>query len=978
MKKLVWLLLLLARTVTSQTLEPLHADELVASGVQAYTQDGPTAALPQFEKALAMYRSANDKQNEAIVLGYLANCQRRLGNLNQAVDLAQNALSIKEALGDRDEIGKTHNQLGLIYWDLADYPTATRHFRQAIAIGSEVGDAQLEGSAHNNLGLVFDEQGDYTESLKHYHLALELDRRAHFERGESDALGNIGGVPLQLGRYREALGWYRQALAISERLNLRPSQAEDLENIALCLQGIGEIDESMKAFDEALRISHEAGLLKEEADARRGKGATFRDLGRYDAALEEYTKAQRAYEAAGLKRELVDSLIEIGQIYELLGDTASADKWFHQASLTAEKIGNGAGKIAAAIALGELERRRKRYSEAEEYFSQALTSAKQIGDDGNTVSALIESSRNDLDRRQLGTALGRSTEARDIAEKNDNRPAMAFAAYMHGEVEKAQGAYQQALEDYSVAERLQQELRDPELGWRILYGNGQTLEALGKNQEALESYKKSVELVEETRAALGEERFRAGYIEERFQVYVALVELLLKLSRPGDAFFYSEKLRARAYFEQLGNRAPFEADSERLRRANELREQIADLGEKIGKEYSAPEKDRHEQALELFSRELAEAQVAYEAILDKPEDASSRRAVSGAPALEEIQRLLPSDTALIEYVVGRNSLSILTIKKTSVDGTTVPVSAESLETRSELFRDLIMGRKRDWIEPGKGLHSLLIAPLGNRHLLTGVDRLVIVPDGVLNYVPFAALPSGPTRVLGDSFVVGYLPTAAALAAKSAPGARKRTLLAMAPAQSRLPNAAAEVRSIGRMFPRDSLVVAGQDATKTLFKEVAGQYDYVHLATHGSLNRNAPWLSTLQLQPDGQSDGRLELHEVFDLKLHARLVTLSACETAMGSGYFTDTPAGDEFVGMTRAFLSAGSQSVLASLWAVNDESTRALMVKFYGYLGQFDAPEALSKAQREIRGSGSRYHDPYYWAAFVLVGSSRTAPEKTQ
>ena len=631
-------------------------------------------------------------------------------------------------------------------------------------------------------------------------------------------------------------------------------------------------------------MSHEAGLVKEEADARRGKAATLAGLGRSDAALEEYTKAQRAYEGAQLKRELIDLLIEIGQVYELLGDTGSADRSFHQASRNAEKIGNGAGVIAASIALGELERRRKRYVEAEGYFSQALESARKIGDDGNTVSALIESARNDLDRHQLDIALRRSTEAGDIAEKNGNRPAMAFATYMHGEVQKAQGEYRQALENYSSAERLQQELRDPELGWRILYGRGQALEGLGKDDEALESYKKSVELVEQTRAALGEERFRAGYIEERFQVYVALVELLLKLSRPGDAFFYSEKLRARAYFEQLGNRSPFEADSERLGRANELREQIGNLREKISKEYAASEKDRHGQALEMFSRELEQAQVAYEAILDKPDD-TSLHSMTGPPALEEIQQLLRSDTALIEYVVGRKSLSILTVKKTSVDGTTVSVTADSLETRTELFRDLVTGRKRDWIEPGKGLHSLLIAPLEDRHLLLGVDRLMIVPDGVLNYVPFAALPSGPTRVLGDSFVVGYLPTAAALAAKGVPNAGTRTLLALAPAESHLPYATAEVRSIGEMFPRGSLVVAGKGATKTLFKEVAGQYDYVHLATHGSLNRNAPWLSTLQLQPDGRDDGRLELHEVFDLKLHARLVTLSACETALGSGYF---------------------------------------------------------------------------------------------
>jgi CHAT domain-containing protein len=101
------------------------------------------------------------------------------------------------------------------------------------------------------------------------------------------------------------------------------------------------------------------------------------------------------------------------------------------------------------------------------------------------------------------------------------------------------------------------------------------------------------------------------------------------------------------------------------------------------------------------------------------------------------------------------------------------------------------------------------------------------------------------------------------------------------------------------------------------------------------------------------------------------VTLSACETALGSGYFTDTPAGDEFVGLTRAFLGAGSQSVLASLWAVNDESTRALMVKFYRHLGQAEGAEALAKAQREIRQTDARHRAPYYWAAFVLVGEAK-------
>jgi CHAT domain-containing protein len=105
-----------------------------------------------------------------------------------------------------------------------------------------------------------------------------------------------------------------------------------------------------------------------------------------------------------------------------------------------------------------------------------------------------------------------------------------------------------------------------------------------------------------------------------------------------------------------------------------------------------------------------------------------------------------------------------------------------------------------------------------------------------------------------------------------------------------------------------------------------------------------------------------------MKLHARLITLSACETALGSGYFTETPAGDEFVGMTRAFLGAGGRDVLASLWAVSDESTRILMVKFYRHLLETDGARALAQAQREVRRSDRRYRHPYYWAAFVMVG----------
>src|SRR4029077_13082906 len=157
------------------------------------------------------------------------------------------------------------------------------------------------------------------------------------------------------------------------------------------------------------------------------------------------------------------------------------------------------------------------------------------------------------------------------------------------------------------------------------------------------------------------------------------------------------------------------------------------------------------------------------------------------------------------------------------------------------------------------------------------------------------------------------------------------------------------------------------ATESSFKRLAGQYDVIHLPTHGYFNKMNPLLSGVTLEPDAQEDGRLEVHEILGLRLKAKLVTLSACDTALGSGYFAEVPAGDDLIGLTRAFLFAGTPSVLASLWEVNDRSAGILMHSFYGHLRDDDKAAALAKAQREMRAR-VLYRHPYYWGAFTLVG----------
>jgi CHAT domain-containing protein len=216
-----------------------------------------------------------------------------------------------------------------------------------------------------------------------------------------------------------------------------------------------------------------------------------------------------------------------------------------------------------------------------------------------------------------------------------------------------------------------------------------------------------------------------------------------------------------------------------------------------------------------------------------------------------------------------------------------------------------------------------------------------------------------------------LPTAAALINQSYSKPALEALLAVAPQRGKLKYAADEARSINDIYQPDSNLLMGEAATETAFKQMAGNFNIIHLATHGFFNKMNPLFSGLELEQDAENDGQLELYEILDLQLHADLVTLSACQTALGSGHFSEIPAGDDFVGLTRAFIYAGSQSVLAALWQVDDQSTMNLMQGFYTRLKQNNSNKAiaLALAQREMR-SNQNYQHPYYWAPFILVGDS--------
>ena len=277
------------------------------------------------------------------------------------------------------------------------------------------------------------------------------------------------------------------------------------------------------------------------------------------------------------------------------------------------------------------------------------------------------------------------------------------------------------------------------------------------------------------------------------------------------------------------------------------------------------------------------------------------------------------------------------IRADGIQAKTVAIRSIDLSAKVELLRDLIVRASgNDWRAPAESLHRSLVALLSSRQGgWPGSTTSTWSRTGSCTTCRLRRCRAGgskaPVSLLSD-YVVAYLPAAAALVYGNGNGEPAESVLAMAPSRTRLQFSQQEATTVAGLFPKDRLLLVGSRATESAFKNASGRYEVLHLATHGYFNKFNPLLSGLELEADGREDGRLEVHEILGLRLSARLVVLSACDTALGGGYFAEVPAGDDIVGLTRAFLFAGSPSVVASLWAVNDRSTMRLMSAFYGRL----------------------------------------------
>jgi len=554
---------------------------------------------------------------------------------------------------------------------------------------------------------------------------------------------------------------------------------------------------------------------------------------------------------------------------------------------------------------------------------------------------------------------------------------------------------------------------DPQTQWNAHQWLGRIAEREGDNQVAFEHYAEAIKAVESLRAKYTDPELRALFMKDKFRLYERMIQLLYKMQRSPEALHYLERARARLMLDMLVEKtlsSKNKEENELLNQERDLRKRIDELS--IGQERIAIEspQDPEEEILDLQEpkmtpSELDRLQAQHRVVLGRiekinPELASLVR-INPLKA-NEIQMLLDGETALIEYFIGMENRFIFVVTKEKIMAMPLEIDSKKLFQKVREFRVRAVERitpdrllSKVYERPLLELYEILIQPIEKE--IFGKRNLIVVPHGMLHYLPFQALLSRDKKYLIESFSISYLPSATVLkyARVKNKGNRVDLFAAGNPdtGLAPLPAAELEVKEVSAIFEK-KLVLTGQQATKTSVKSQGPRYDLMLLSTHGEMIESNPLKSNLRFTPSERDDGRLTVSEIFDMEIKENLVTLSACETALVKGETGDFPQGDDLVGLSRAFIHAGTPSVVASLWKVSDDSTVKLMKTFYQNLKSMPKAEALRKAQLDLMRSTVRFtvtragggviqptqkhseeaiecSHPFFWAPFILLGDWR-------
>jgi CHAT domain-containing protein len=699
-------------------------------------------------------------------------------------------------------------------------------------------------------------------------------------------------------------------------------------------------DKSNVDFDEMARNNPLIGGLAKAAVKKDSAGdvsafpfimraQAYMDLGQYGKAVEQ---ARKAYEAAPSRRgsrqgRPVYELATLGLAYALNGNAEDARRTARELEgldmsypHTLMKTDQHVGLAKIYLALGEYER--------------AIAVMERDDDDGFRAQA------------DFWTGASMKGESMFVFQQLPKLFMLNKSRMETGRIAEAKKGYDDLL-------KIPQSRQNGSIYWILLFDRGRIAEKEGRLPEAIALYRQAVDVIEQQRATINTEASKIGFVGDKQSVYQRLVSTLQANNQSAEAFEYVERSKSRALVDMLAAKKDFSAPPE-------SRQQVQTL---LAAYDRADAEGRVQDELHDSSRTRSIAVKTKQDLKDQAPELASLVQVTSLSA-REIQVMIPPDETVIEYYYTDRDLFAFVLTSQKLAAVRMDLAGMIDDTRR--FRKLLETPGSVGVEEAsRGLYRRLFQPLAKS---VATDKLVIVPHGVLHYLPFNALYDGDGYMI-DKYKIRVLPSAGVLRylqTKKAAAAAGNILALGNPdlgnPEYDLKYAQAEAHAVVKTLPQ-SRALLRKDATETALRKYGGGFRYLHLATHGRFDADAPLKSALMLTPDSESDGLLTVDKLYTMRLQAELVTLSACETGLGK-----IAGGDDVVGLTRGFLYAGASSIVASLWKVDDRATSDLMTRFYSALQDKDKGAALRQAQLDTK---KRYPHPFYWAAFQLTGRAQ-------
>ena len=877
-----------------------EADRLLQQGREQYQTSQFEAAKQSWQQALTIYREIKDPIGEGRALGNLGAAYLSLGDYAKAIEYQRQRLAIAKGIKDPVGEGQSLGNLGVAYYFLGDYTQAIDYHQQSLAIAKSIKDRLGEGKSLGNLGVAYYAQGDYAQAIDYHQQSLAITRELKDPQSVGASLGNLGNAYDALGDYAKAIDYHQQHLAIAKSINDRLGEGNALGNLGSAYDALGDYAKAIEYHQQHLAI---AKSIKDPI----GEGK---------------------------------SLGNLGNAYDGLADYAKAIDYHQQRLAIAKSIKDRLGERAALNNLGLAHYSLGDYVKAIDYHQQSLAIAKEINS-----------------RLGVGQSLGN----------------LGNAHYALGDYVKAIDYHQQFL---AIAKGIENKE-----GEGIALNNlGLALFKSGNLTQAEIILRDGIKASESLRERLGNnDADKVSIFEEQARTYRTLQQVLIAQNNSNAALEIAERGRARAFVELLARRNTTTNNSANSSITPPTIKQL----QQIAKQQNATlvEYSRITDEFKINGKQETHESELYIWVIKPTGEVTFRR----------------SDLKPLWQCKGDKCVAPTTLAKL------VTSSRESIGVRG---RGLGAVAKVDEASKGERLqqlHQLLIEPIADLLPTDPNARVVFIPQSSLFLVPFPALQDKDGKYLIEKHTILTAPSiqvlqltreqrqrvgathGSPLQGNDALVVGNPTMPSVPPAPGEkpqqldpLPGAEKEALAIAPMLNTKPLI--GNEATKSAITQLMPKARIIHLATHGLLDdvrglgsalALAPSEGRFALAPDsspptqgrlGGINGLLTAEEIFDLKLNAELVVLSACDT--GRGKIT----GDGVIGLSRSLISSGVPSVIVSLWAVPDAPTASLMTEFYQNLQK--KPDKAQALRQAMLTTMKNHPNPKNWAAFTLIGEA--------